>query len=157
VLSEAVNAVGHQIREREIDVEVGRMPAIVGERLRISQVFGNLIDNAVKYMPDRAPREIFVESEEDGAYFVFTVRDTGNGIPPDSRQKVFRPFKRLQPGESVSGEGIGLAAVKKIIERHGGRIWIEDGTGGLGVSFRFTWPRPAAAAAPAIPPESAAA
>jgi signal transduction histidine kinase len=156
VVSDAVNAVGHQIRERDIDVEVGPMPDIAGERLRMSQVFGNLIENAVKYMPDREPRAIFVESEEDGDSFVFTVRDTGNGIPPDSRQKVFRPFKRLQPGGSVSGEGIGLAAVKKIIERHGGRIWIEDGRDGVGVSVRFTWPRRNGAAT-AVPSERAAA
>lgn len=149
LLEELVASLQHQIRERRISVHVGPLPVIVGDPLRVSQVFGNLIDNAVKYMPDQAPREVSVSCREDGAFFVFTVSDTGNGIPPESRQKVFRPFRRLDAKGSPAGEGLGLAAVRKIIERQGGRIWVDEPPNGRGACFRFTWPRRAPTASSA--------
>jgi signal transduction histidine kinase len=141
LLEELVGSMQHQIRERGVSVHVAPLPTIVGDRLRISQVFGNLIDNAIKYMPDRAPREVSVSHKENGDVLVFAVADTGNGIPPESRQRVFRPFRRLDAKGSPAGEGLGLAAVRKIIERQGGRIWVEDPPNGRGACFRFTWPR----------------
>ncbi len=141
LVEEIVSAMEHQIRDRAVSVEIGELPEIVGEKLRVSQVFGNLIDNAVKYMPDREPRRIAVSCEETDEAFVFAVSDSGDGIAPEARQKIFRLFKRLDPSSTAAGDGIGLAAVRKIIERHGGRVWVEDGLDGLGASFRFTWPR----------------
>jgi signal transduction histidine kinase len=141
LLDGLLGSMQHQIRERGIAVHVAPLPTIVGDQLRISQVFGNLIDNAIKYMPDRAPREVSVSCKESGDFFVFAVTDTGNGIPPDSRQRVFRPFRRLDAKDSPAGEGLGLAAVRKIIERQGGRIWVEEPPNGRGACFRFTWPR----------------
>lgn len=141
LLEELVGSMQHQIRARGISVHVAPLPTVVGDRLRIGQVFGNLIDNAIKYMPDRAPREVTVSYKESGAAFVFSVTDTGNGIPPENRQRVFRPFRRLEAKDSPAGEGLGLAAVRKIIERQGGRIWVEEPPNGRGACFRFTWPR----------------
>ncbi len=141
LVNELVGAMQHQIRERDVTLEVGPLPEISGERLRISQVFGNLIDNAVKYMPEREPRMISVSCDERDKEFVFSVCDTGLGIDVAGRDKIFRLFQRLTAPNAAAGEGIGLAAVKKIIERHGGHIWVEDGANGVGANFRFTWPR----------------
>ncbi len=141
LVNEVVGAMQHQIRERDVTMEVGPLPEILGERLRVSQVFGNLIDNAVKYMPEREPRMISVSCDEGDKEFVFSVCDTGLGIDVAGREKIFRLFQRLTAPNAAAGEGIGLAAVKKIIERHGGRIWVEDGPNGVGANFRFTWPR----------------
>jgi len=141
LVDELVASMQHQIRARDVTVEVGPLPEVVGERLRLSQIFGNLIDNAIKYMPERAPREISVSFEEHADAFAFAVTDTGEGIAPEHRQQAFRPFKRLAGSQAAVGDGLGLAAVKRIVERHGGRIWIDDAPGGSGASVRFTWPR----------------
>jgi signal transduction histidine kinase len=140
LVEELVASMQHQIREREVTVIIEPLPEVVGERLRLSQIFGNLLDNAVKYMPQRPPREIRVTCEAQGDEFVFSVADTGDGITPENRQQVFRPFKRLCGVAGAVGDGLGLAAVKRIVERHGGRIWIDDGPAGQGAAFRFTWP-----------------
>lgn len=144
VLESIVDSMQHQIRERKISVEVEPLPTIVGDPLRVSQVFANLVDNAIKYMPDRDPREIRVSCEEGEKSYLFSVTDSGAGIDVDKRQKVFRAFSRLDAKNSPAGEGLGLAAVRKIVEAHGGSIWIDDAPSGQGTSFRFTWPRPAA-------------
>jgi len=144
LLEQIAESMQHQIRDRSIELDVDRLPTIVGDPLRIGQVFGNLIDNAIKYMPNRDPRRIAVTCEEHGEDFLFSVTDSGAGIPEDQRRKVFRPFQRLDGGKGASGEGLGLAAVRKIVERAGGRIWVEDAAEGPGASFRFTWPRPEA-------------
>lgn len=140
LLEEIVSSMEHQIRDRDISIDIGELPDIVGERLRIGQLFGNLIENAIKYMPERSPRAISVSCEDADGGYVFSVSDSGDGIPVDCREKIFRPFKRLESGAGVVGEGLGLAAVKKIIDRYRGRIWVEDSPGG-GACFRFTWPR----------------
>jgi signal transduction histidine kinase len=141
LVDELVASMQHQIRERDVTVNVGPLPEVYGERLRLSQIFGNLMDNAIKYMPARPPREISVSCDDQADAFAFAVTDSGDGIAPEHRQQAFRPFKRLSGSESAVGDGLGLAAVKRIVERHGGRIWIEDAPGGRGASFRFTWPR----------------
>ncbi len=145
VMKNIVASMQHQIRERDITVEIDPLPTIIGDPLRVSQVFANLVDNAIKYMPERAPREIRVSCEEGEESYLFSVTDTGAGIDIDKRQQVFRAFRRLDAKNSPAGEGLGLAAVRKIVEVHGGSIWIDDAPSGQGTSFRFTWPRTAAA------------
>jgi signal transduction histidine kinase len=156
LLDEIVDSMQHQVRDRDISIDIGPLPEIVGERLRIGQVFGNLIENAIKYMPERAPRTISVSCEERDDAFLFSVVDSGDGIPVECRSKIFRPFKRLDSASGAAGEGLGLAAVKKIVDRQGGRIWVEDSPRGPGASFRFTWPR-RAVPEPATAADSAAA
>jgi signal transduction histidine kinase len=141
LLAQIVASLQHQIRERDIAVRVAPLPTVVADPLRVSQVFSNLIDNAIKYMPERAPREISVSCVEEDDQYVFAIADSGDGISAENRAKVFRPFKRLDPKSSPAGEGLGLAAVRKIIDRQGGRIWIEDTPSGQGVCFRFSWQR----------------
>jgi len=142
LLDQIADSLQHQIRAGDIALHVGPLPTIVADPLRINQVFSNLLDNAIKYMPERPPRTITVACEQSKHGPVFSVTDSGNGIAAADRAAVFRPFRRLDPKDSAGGEGLGLAAVKKIIERRGGRIWIEDPASGPGTSFRFSWPPP---------------
>ncbi|MFQ5667220.1 MAG: ATP-binding protein, partial [Candidatus Binatia bacterium] len=140
VVEELLGALHFQITEKKITVVTGRLPAVFGDPIRINQVFSNLIDNAIKHMPLQPEARIEVGCEEQGRYYRFFVRDTGAGIRQEDHDKVFRLFTRLG-ANGTPGEGVGLAAVKKIIDKHGGRIWVESEPG-QGSTFWFTLPRP---------------
>ena len=114
---------------------------VTGDRQRLQEVFQNLIDNAVKYAGgETAPRvEVGVRRREGGE--VLFVRDNGPGVDPRYHDKIFGLFERLDP--SVEGTGVGLTLVKRIVEAHGGRIWVESAGEGAGSTFCFTLPRPA--------------
>jgi PAS domain S-box-containing protein len=116
-------------------VEVGAMPTIRGDRNALGQVFANLIGNAVKSLsPDRAG-VVRIEANSADDPPVFVVRDNGVGIPEEYRKKIFHVFQHVHPGKG--GEGMGLAIVRRIVERHGGRIWFES-TPDVGTAFFFT-------------------
>jgi signal transduction histidine kinase len=121
-----------------IEVEEG-LPEVVADRKRLRQVFHNLIDNAVKYGGE--PPRIEVGHRLEEGFHLFWVRDNGTGISPDDQEKAFHLFQRV--GEQKSrrqGMGIGLAVVRQIVERHGGKIWCES-TSGSGATFYFTIPQ----------------
>jgi light-regulated signal transduction histidine kinase (bacteriophytochrome) len=113
------------------------LPKVLYDPLRLSQLLQNLIGNAIKYRGEDKP-VIRVSAERKGAETVFTVRDNGPGIPSEHHETVFGIFKRLH-GKEVEGTGIGLAMCRRIVERHGGRIWVES-TPGSGATFHFTVP-----------------
>ena len=128
-----------QIAERGVNINVqADMPFVYCDELAIYQVFLNLISNAVKYIGDQSAPTVFIGWKEDAAYYEFHVQDNGIGIAIENLQKVFRLFRRLHDVE-VDGIGIGLSAVKKIIEKHGGRIWVQSKVG-EGSTFYFTLP-----------------
>jgi PAS domain S-box-containing protein len=114
------------------------LPAVYGDRQRLTEVLQNLLDNAAKYMGDQAePRiEIGQRGEQQGEP-VFFVRDNGMGIAPEHHERIFGLFNKLNP--QVEGTGVGLSIVKKIVEVHGGRIWVESEVG-KGATFYFTLP-----------------
>ena len=120
------------------------LPRIVCDRTRVTEVFRNLVTNAVKYN-DKTERLVeigfleTVNTAEGPEKNVFYVRDNGVGIDPEFHQEIFRIFKRLQntPDGQEAGTGVGLTFVKKIVERHGGRIWLESGSG-TGTAFYFS-------------------
>jgi light-regulated signal transduction histidine kinase (bacteriophytochrome) len=133
------------LKERHATITVPKaMPMVVSDKLKLAEVFRNLITNAVKYndKPERNVEVGYLDSvkaphgEEKG---VFYVRDNGVGIEPEFHQEIFRIFKRLQnPAvKNEEGTGSGLTFVKKIIERHRGRIWLESEPG-QGSTFYFT-------------------
>ena len=122
------------LKEREIQVRVGSLPPAHADPIRIEQVFSNLIDNAIKYIGE-GRREIRVGAVA-GAVTEYFVRDTGIGLTPAERKKIFRLFRRGR-ATGIPGEGIGLTLVRKIVERHGGRIWVESEEG-KGTTFWFT-------------------
>ena len=128
----------HQLEQHDTEVVVGALPELVADRTSLEQIMGNLLDNAVKYLgPDRPGRlEIFAESGADEV--VFHVRDNGCGIAREDIQKVFEIFRRAGK-QDVQGDGMGLAYVKTMIRRLGGRIWCESELGG-GTTFSFSIP-----------------
>lgn len=116
----------------------GPMPVFATARSPLEQVLRNLIGNAVSHH-DRSQGEVVVSAGERATMWEFAVADDGPGIPAEQQERVFSMFHRLRPDDTV-GTGIGLALVKKIVERMGGRVWVEPNPG-RGSVFRFTWPR----------------
>jgi signal transduction histidine kinase len=116
----------------------GPLPAVVHDNLLLVQLFQNLIGNAIKFHVEKPPR-IHVSAEQKGEEWVFAVRDNGIGIDPQHAERIFTIFQRLHTGEEYPGTGIGLAICKKIVERRGGRIWVESQPG-IGSTFYFTIP-----------------
>ena len=134
---EALQLVATQIKQKSIHVEVSpNLPVVYGDRLRLLEVVQNLVENAVKYMGDQSRPQIEIGSRRDGDETVFYVRDNGIGIEPRYHEKVFRLFDQLN--QNAPGTGIGLALVKRIVEVHGGRVWVESEGLGQGSTFCFT-------------------
>jgi signal transduction histidine kinase len=123
------------IDERSADVRVGEMPSVLGDKAQLAQLFQNLIGNALKYGGN--PPQVAVSARRDGEVWRVCVADNGIGIAPEHHQRVFRMFQRLHTREEYSGTGVGLAICRGIVERHGGRIWVESNTG-AGATFCFT-------------------
>jgi signal transduction histidine kinase len=123
-------------------VEIGPgMPTLMAERARVQQVFANLISNALKHHDRSDGRiEVRVRDGDDPHEYEFTVADDGPGIAPQYHERIFGIFQTLRPRDQVEGSGLGLALVKKIVEHHGGRIWLESAEG-CGTTFHFTWPK----------------
>jgi len=136
---EATSLVAIQIAARGVTVEIApEMPVVQGDRVRLLEVYQNLIDNAVKFMGDQATPRIEVGAQQrDGEVFCY-VRDNGIGIDPKYHENVFGLFNRLDA--DAEGTGIGLALVRRIVEVHGGRIWVESEGEGAGCTFCFSLP-----------------
>lgn len=113
------------------------LPEVMADATRVSQVFRNLIGNAIKYRGCESPR-IHLGAAAEGSHWLLSVQDNGIGIEPRYREQIFALFKRLH-GRDKPGTGVGLAICKDIVERHGGRIWVES-TPGSGSTFYFTLP-----------------
>jgi hypothetical protein len=132
------------IEESGAEVTQGRLPTVLGDRSQLVQLLQNLIGNAIKYRDDRTPR-VHVEADVQDDDWRFHVQDNGIGIDPEQHQRVFIMFERLHSPDRYPGTGIGLAICKKIVDRHGGRLWIEE-SGSEGTRFSFTIPMRAKAA-----------
>jgi signal transduction histidine kinase len=133
------------IEESGAVIKRGELPTVVHNRVQLTQVFQNLISNSVKYR-GADPPIVAISAAQDGADWIFSVKDNGLGIDPEHGNTVFDPFKRLH-GREYPGNGVGLAICRRIVERHGGRIWVES-EAGRGANFSFTIPcekKPAAA------------
>lgn len=115
------------------------MPEMMTDKTRLSQIFSNLIGNAIKYN-DKEQIRIVVSAENQTDGWVFSVKDNGPGIEPQYHEKIFVIFQTLNRRDDVESTGVGLAIVKKIIEDQGGKIWV-DSEPGKGADFRFFWPR----------------
>ncbi|NLD57099.1 MAG: PAS domain S-box protein [Methanomicrobiales archaeon] len=124
-------------RRVKLTIQEG-LPVVMGDRVRLLQVMTNLLDNAVKYMGDQQVPRVVVGSRKDEAGLVLYVQDNGEGITEENLKKVFDLYERLNP--EVPGTGIGLATVKRIIEAHGGKIWVKSEGKGKGATFFFVLP-----------------
>ena len=153
VACEALALVAGDVAARGVEVEVDRdLPVVVGDRLRLVEVFQNLIENAVKYMGEQPEPRVEVGAGENAGEPVVYVRDNGIGIDPLYHDKVFGLFERLDA--ATEGTGVGLALVKRIVELHGGRIWVESEGVGRGSTFCFSLPPGGVPAAEAEAPRS---
>lgn len=124
------------IEESKAQIAVDPLPTIAVDPVLFTQVFQNLIANAIKFQKDTAP-QVYISAQRQGRDWIFSVKDNGIGIEPHHRDRIFRIFERLHNSEQYSGSGIGLAITRKIVERHGGRIWVESQPG-TGSTFHFS-------------------
>ena len=136
VLGVALNDLKVSIEENEASITNGDLPSLMADRTQIVILLENLVGNALKYRGCAAP-EIRVSATEHGIEWIFSVQDNGIGIDPKYQDKLFQIFARLHNQDKYKGTGIGLAIAKRIVERHGGRIWIESEEG-KGATFFFT-------------------
>ncbi|MBP9790675.1 MAG: hypothetical protein KBD57_09065, partial [Bacteroidia bacterium] len=116
-----------------------QLPVLFSDRTRLSQVFSNLIGNAIKYN-DKPDIKVFVSSIETPEGYTFSVKDNGPGIDPLYHERIFVIFQTLNRRDDVESTGVGLAIVKKIVEDCGGKVWVESDLG-KGADFKFFWPK----------------
>ena len=125
------------IEENNVAIERQPLPTLLGDEVQLTQLFQNLVTNAIKFrQPDTAPRITIGAQPRDGTW-EFSVHDNGIGIEPEYYDRIFVIFQRLHGREQYPGTGIGLAVCQKIVERHGGKIWVESQPG-AGSTFKFT-------------------
>jgi signal transduction histidine kinase len=142
VVHEVLDVLAGPIEEKGATVEVGEMPTVRADHRNLCQVFQNLISNAVKFS-EGEPLVKVSASKVDGSWW-FSVHDNGIGMEPSKAEEIFEPFHRLHGEGAYPGTGIGLAVCERIVEQHGGRIWVESEPG-KGSTFRFTLPGEAGA------------
>ena len=138
VLNQISSNLEIHIKENKATVSYDPLPEVIADSTQLVQVFQNLIINGIKFHSKEAPK-IHISAEKKESEWLFSVQDNGIGIDPQYSGKIFEVFKRLHKKEEYPGTGIGLAICKKIVERHGGHIWVESELG-KGSTFYFTLP-----------------
>jgi len=138
LLGEILAAMRFQLNEARAEVEVGPLPGCLGDSVHISQVFANLLDNALKYRDPARTLKVVVSGRVRDGQAVYSVADNGIGIAPEHQGKVFEIFHRLNPAVP-GGEGLGLTIAQRVLERHRGKIWVESREGS-GSTFYVSLP-----------------
>jgi signal transduction histidine kinase len=138
LLAQAWANLAAEVRQTRATIEQGELPVVLGEASLLTAVFQNLLSNALKFHGDEPPR-VSVSVRRDGRYWLFSLSDNGIGIEPEYADRIFVVFQRLHDRATYPGTGIGLAMVKKIIEYHGGQIWLDTSVTS-GARFCFTLP-----------------
>jgi PAS domain S-box-containing protein len=138
VVREALSNLEISIKETQAEITCGELPAVEGDATQLMQLVQNTIANSIKYRRSEVPPLIHIGAQRHGNAWMFCIEDNGQGIKPEYLEHVFKPFKRLH-GNEIAGTGMGLAVCRKIVERHGGRMWAESETG-TGSRFCFSLP-----------------
>ncbi|MBP1697096.1 MAG: domain S-box protein [Deltaproteobacteria bacterium] len=138
VLAQSVNDLKVTIEENGALVTHDPLPTVMADSPQLEQLFQNLIGNAIKFRRNEPPH-VHISASRNGKGWIFSIRDNGIGFAPEYSERVFVIFQRLHSRQEYAGTGIGLAICKKIVERHGGHIWVESDVG-KGAIFRFTIP-----------------
>jgi PAS domain S-box-containing protein len=136
VLEIALANLQSAIESNQATISASTLPSVKGDRAQLVQLFQNLIGNAIKYRRQDPP-EIAIDAKREGDRYRFCIEDNGIGIDPKHRDRIFQIFQRLHTIQEYPGTGIGLAVCQKIVQRHGGRIWVESELG-RGSKFYFT-------------------
>jgi PAS domain S-box-containing protein len=139
LVHETLSSLDAAVRDAGAEIDVGKLPVVEADRAALAQLFGNLLSNALKFTDGRRPPRVDVSAARDEGSWRFTVADNGLGIDAKHADRVFGMFERLHGEDQYGGTGIGLAICKRIVERHGGRIWCEPVQTG-GTAFHFTLP-----------------
>jgi len=140
IIDTTVNKMKQQMPSHPISVDCDNSITVNADRVRLQRILRNLLDNAAKYSAPRTKIEIFVRRNK--GEFLVGVRDKGIGIPADKQGMLFEPFQRLEPQNmNATGTGLGLVVCRRLVEAHGGRIWVESQPG-CGSTFQFTLPVP---------------
>ena len=127
-----------ELEDAGVTVEAGELPTVIGDEIQLRQLVQNLLQNALKYRAPHRPPMIQFRAEETDDGWVFSVSDNGIGVDPEQHERIFELFSRAHPG--YDGVGIGLALCQRIVERHGGTIWVESEPE-HGATFSFTLPK----------------
>ena len=127
------------VRDAGIHVRVGELPSVLGDQTLLRQLMENLFSNAVKFSRPGVDPVIEIAAERHVAEWLITVSDNGIGVPVEHRETIFTMFSRLAQSTDKPGSGIGLAICHRVVQAHGGRMWVEDGTAG-GAQLCFTIP-----------------
>jgi light-regulated signal transduction histidine kinase (bacteriophytochrome) len=144
VVDEAVEALGSIVSRSGARITRDELPTVRGDKVQLGQLVQNLLANALKFTPPDVTPEVHVSCNDDNDVWTIAVRDNGIGVDPKYAELIFKMFQRLEPRERYEGTGIGLPLAQRIVERHGGRLWVEPAPGG-GSIFAFTMPRRAPA------------
>ena len=136
---EAIDLLNAEVHRRDVQVSISPdLPVIIGDRTRLREVLQNLIENALKYMGDQPEPRIEIRARMEADEQITLVRDNGIGINPRYHDKIFGLFNQLD--QQTEGSGVGLAIAKRIVELHGGHIWVESEGPGHGSTFCFAIP-----------------
>jgi len=138
IVNDARTLLESSIHDSGGQVTWGPLPDVMGDRSQLVQLIQNLIGNGLAYRSDKPPH-IHITADRSGEEWVFSVRDNGIGIDPKHHEQIFEIFKRLHNQKEHPGTGIGLAVCRRVVNRHGGRIWVESELG-HGSTFHFTIP-----------------
>jgi len=136
MVEEILRTLAHQLDKHHVQIEIGPLPTVKGDRVSIDQIFGNLLDNAVKFLDNDRPGKIEVSGREKGSMIEFIVRDNGRGMSANDMTRIFDIFRRVGP-QDRPGDGMGLSYVRTLVRRHGGEIYVESEPD-KGSAFIFT-------------------
>jgi PAS domain S-box-containing protein len=137
IAEEVVRRLSKRTNKHRLMVEMRRLPKLTADPLRIKRILYNLADNAIKYSPEGCDVTVFARADHDE--IVVGVKDYGIGISPQEQVKLFKPFERLDMSPEIKGIGLGLIVAERLVQAHGGRIWVESDRG-TGSTFYFTLP-----------------
>ena len=138
IMNTVLKSLSHQLEAKRVRAHLSPLPTVTTDRISIEQIFGNLLDNAVKYLSGERDGDIAISHESDGRYEIIRIRDNGRGMSKEDIPKAFEIFRRVGV-QNVPGEGMGLAYVQTLVKRLGGRIWCESELN-IGTTFSFSLP-----------------
>ena len=138
IILDITKSMQYQLQQAEVTLDISELPSCIGDRTQISQLFSNLLDNAVKFLDPARQGIIRISGSTEDNQSVYRIEDNGLGVAPEHQGKIFELFHKLSP--AMKGEGLGLSIVQKIIDRHQGKILVESEKG-KGTTFSIYLPR----------------